>query len=132
MSARKRKGALLRAPLPPGVKRLREKFACSRYHTDTFGAPELRTWRVGGGVCRFQTRRPDLAKKLSQRRGARLVAWSVHGGYLRVFEEAIEPWRARELVRRFLKATNGAFFDLKRPLSRRKRLGVPKTARRVP
>jgi hypothetical protein len=132
MSARKRKGALRRAPLPPEVKRLREKFACSRYHTDTFGTPELRTWRVGGGVCRFQTRRPDLAKKLSQRRGARLVAWSVHGGYLRVFEEAIKPWRARDLVRRFLTATHGAFFDLKRPLSRRKRLGVSKTARRVP
>jgi hypothetical protein len=124
MSARKRKGALLRAPLPPGVKRLREKFACSRYHTDTFGTPELRTWRVGGGVCRFQTRRPDLAKKLSQRRGARLVAWSVHGGYLRVFEEAIEPWRARDLVRRYLTATNGAFSSRFEAPARRNLPGV--------
>jgi hypothetical protein len=76
-------------------------------------------WRVGPGTCRFQTRRPDFARKLSQRSGAGLVAWSVHGGYLRVFEERIEPWRARELVRRFVTATNGAFLDLKRPQSRR-------------
>jgi hypothetical protein len=87
---------------------------------DAYGTVELCTWPVGGGVCRFQTRNPTLAKKLSQRRGARLVAWSVHGGYLRVFEERIEPWRARDLVRRFLRATNGAFFDPKRPATRRK------------
>jgi hypothetical protein len=128
----KEKGALLHAPLPPGVKRLGEKFACSRYHRDTFGTPELCTWRVGGGVCRFQTRCPDLAKKLSQRRGASLVAWSVHGGYFRVFEETIEPWRAQRLVRRYVTATNGAFFHLKRLLSRRKRLGVSGAAGGVP
>ena len=69
----------------------------------------LRTWCVAPGVCRFQTSRPDLARKLSQRSGARLVAWSVSGGYLRIFQENIEPWRARDLVKRYLKAANGVF-----------------------
>jgi hypothetical protein len=132
MNARKRKSALLQAPLPPRVKRLGEKFACSRYDRDTFGTPELCTWRVGPRTCRFQTTRPDLARKLSQRSGARLVAWSVNGGYLRVFEETIEPWRAQRLVRRYVTATNGAFFHLKRLLSRRKRLGVSGVAGGVP
>jgi hypothetical protein len=75
----------------------------------TFGTEELCTWRVAPGVCRFQTTRPDFARKLSQRSGARLVSWSISGGYLRIFDESIEPWRARHLVKRYLKATNGAF-----------------------
>ena len=91
---------------------------------DTFGTPELCTWPIGPGSCRFQTRSPEFARKLSQRNGARLVAWSVEGDYLRVFQERIEPWRARQLVTRFLTPTNGAFFDLKRPLLRRKSRGV--------
>jgi hypothetical protein len=132
MSARKRKSALLDAPLPPRVKRLPEKFARNRCQSDTFGTPELCTWRVGAGTCRFQTTCPDLARKVSQRSGTRLVAWSVNGGYLRVFEETIEPWRAQRLVRRYVTATNGAFFDLKRPLSRRKRLRVSGAAGGVP
>jgi len=73
-----------------------------------FGSPELRTWRYEPGVCRFQTSSPEFARKLSQRSGARLVAWSVNR-YLRIFQENIEPWRARILVERYLKATNGAF-----------------------
>ena len=120
------------APVSPGIKLIslasREisarKQSASQLRTErngeSFGTPELCTWPVGGGLCRFQTRRPNLAKKLSQRRGTRLVAWSVTGGYLRVFQERIEPWRARDLVRRFLRATNGAFFDPKRPPARRK------------
>ena len=128
------------APVRPGIKLIpsadrnreisaREGRAARlrrKRNGETFGTPELSTWPVGGGVCRFQTRHPDIAKKLSQRRGARLVAYSVHGGYLRVFEERIEPWRARNLVRRFLRATNGAFFDLKRPPARRKSQGATK------
>ena len=92
----------------------------------TFGTAELCTWPVGAGICRFQTRNPVLAKKLSQRGGARLVVWSVHGGYLRIFEERIEPWRARDLVRRFLRATNGAFSDPKSPPARRKSVRATK------
>ena len=131
MSARKRKGAPLQAPIPvnsvarvvaqaPRRKRFTVKFSRNHCQSDTFGTPELCTWPVGPGTCRFQTRRPDCARKLSQRSGTRLVAWSVAGGYLRVFEETIEPWRARDLVKRFLMATNGAFSDLKRPPARRK------------
>jgi hypothetical protein len=75
----------------------------------TFGPPELCTWRYAPGICRFQTTWPKFARKLSQRRGASLVAWSVNKGYLRIFQEAIAPWRARRLVTRYLKAANGAF-----------------------
>jgi len=77
--------------------------------TDTFGIAELCTWPVGSGVCRFQTRSPEFARKLSQRDGAQLVGWSVIGDYLRIYQERIEPWRARDLVQRYLTATNGAF-----------------------
>jgi hypothetical protein len=70
---------------------------------------DLMWWRYAPGICRFQTPRPDLARKLGQRRNARLVMWSVLGPYLRVFEEGIEPWRASKLVKRYLRATNGAF-----------------------
>src|SRR5213595_242178 len=85
----------------------------------TFGNEELCAWRVAPGVCRFQTTRPDFARKLSQRSGARLVAWSVNGGYLRVFEETIEPWRAQRLVRRYTTPTNGAFSSRFEPPARR-------------
>ena len=80
-----------------------------RYHA--FGPPELCTWSYGSGVCRFQTNNPDIARKLSQRAGARLVADSFGREYLRIFQEEIEPWRARQVVIRYLKPTNGAFFD---------------------
>jgi len=92
--------------------------------SDTFGTPELCTWAVGPGTSRFQTRRPDFARKLSQRSGAGLVAWSVAGGYLRVFQERIEPWRARDLVKRFLTATNGAFSSRISSPARRRLPGV--------
>ena len=119
MSTPKANDASLHGPPPLRTGRLHKKPSRKLHSSDTFGTPELCMWRVGPGTCRFQTRRPDFARKLSQRSGAGLVAWSVHGGYLRVFEERIEPWRARELVRRFVTATNGAFLDLKRPQSRR-------------
>src|SRR5438270_12746655 len=75
----------------------------------TFGTDVLCTWRNGSGSCRFQTREPLFAKKLSKRRGARLVAWSVCGGYLRIFQERIAPWRARLLVSRYLESANEGF-----------------------
>jgi len=130
MRARKRKGALLHAPihvnstlslasLSPRGKRLPDKFTRNRHQSDTFGRPELCTWRFGPGTCRFQTTRPDFARKLSQRSGARLVAYSVGGGYLRVFEETIEPRRAQRLVRRYTTPTNGAFSSRFEPPARR-------------
>jgi hypothetical protein len=70
----------------------------------------LSWWRVRLGVCRIQTTSPGFARKLSQRSSARLVAWSVWGGYLRVFEERIRPWCAMSLVKRYLGPTNGTFF----------------------
>jgi hypothetical protein len=97
---------------------------------ETFGPPELCTWRYGAGVCRFQTTSPQFARKLSQRRAATLVAWSVNKGYLRIFQEKIEPWRARHLVRRYLKATNGALLDDVAPQMVRKTAG--RVVRREP
>jgi hypothetical protein len=86
----------------------------------TFGPLDLCTWRYAFGICRFQTTSPQFARKLSQRSGARLVAWSVNKGYLRIFEEEIEAWRARLLVTRYLKAANGAFSEgLAQPHARR-------------
>ena len=128
MSTPKANGASLHGPPSLRTGRLHKKPARKLHSSDTFGTPELCTWTVEPSTCRFQTRRPDFARKLSQRSGARLVAWSVHGGYLRIFEERIEPWRARELVKRFLTPTNGAFLDLKRPQSRRQSRGVSPTA----
>ena len=87
----------------------------------TFGPPELCTWRYTPGVCRFQTTEPRFARKLSQRSRARLVAWSVNKKYLRIFQEEIQPWRARRLVTRYLKAANEAF--LHAPKSQDTRLG---------
>jgi hypothetical protein len=75
----------------------------------TFGTSQLCLWRDAPGVCRFQTRNPAFARKLSQRSKACLVAYSVSGCYLRIFKESIKPWRARNLIERYLAPTNGAF-----------------------
>jgi hypothetical protein len=86
--------------------------------------PPLVCWQYVPGVCRFQTSSPIIARKLGQRNGARLVAWSVNGEYLRIFEERIDPWRARQLVKCYLKATNGAILARKSPPSRSTAAGV--------
>ena len=137
MRAQKRKGTLLHAPIPlssgsrlasrlPGIKR------SPKNGNKTFGNAELCTWRYAPGVCRFQTTRPDFARKLSQRSSARLVACTVSGGYLRVFEETIEPWRAQRLVTRYTTPTNGAFSSRIRAASARKTRDSINTAARVP
>jgi hypothetical protein len=84
MSAQEQNGALVRRAANDGLE------------------AALVWWQYGRGVCRFQTSSPEIARKLSQRSGARLIAWSVQGEYLRIFEEQIEPWRARHLVSRYL------------------------------
>jgi hypothetical protein len=103
----------------------------------TFGPSELCTWSVGAGICRFQTNQPRIARKLSQRSEAQLVAYSVHGGYLRIFQEKISPRAARKLVSRYLKGvgkvkesgtgdempTNARFSALISPLASRKSPG---------
>jgi hypothetical protein len=100
-----------------------EKHASRKYaaKVDTFGTIDLCAWSVAPGVFRFQTRWPDIAEKFRHRGSARLVASSVGGGYLRIFEEPMEPKRARDLVRRFLAVPNKPFFGRKGALSRRNR-----------
>jgi hypothetical protein len=88
-----------------------------------FGTSQLCVWRDAPGVCRFQTRNPAFARKLSQRSKACLVAYSVSGGYLRVFQERIKPWRAKSLVKRYLAPANVTFFNDALPLQRRKQAG---------
>src|SRR6266853_490992 len=70
---------------------------------ETFGPPELRVWRYCSGVCRIQTRSPVFARKLAQRSKARLVGYSVSGGYLRIFQEKMTIGRGRKLVARYVK-----------------------------
>jgi hypothetical protein len=94
----------------------------------TFGTSQLCAWRDAPGVCRFQTRNPAFACKLSQRSKACLVAYSVSGGYLRIFKESIKPWRARNLVERYLAPTNGAFFPDASPQDTQEAGGRVKTA----
>src|SRR5262245_42699945 len=94
----------------------------------TFGTSQLCVWRDAPGLCRFQTRNPAFARKLTQRSKARLVIWSVGGGYLRVFQEPIKPWRARNLVERYLAPTNGAFFPDASPQDTPEARGRVKTA----
>jgi hypothetical protein len=108
----------------------------------TFGNEQLCMWRVAPSICWFQTRRPHLARKLSQRSRAGLVAYSVHGGYLRVFQEKISPRSARKLVTRYLrikdittlsiKATNARFLGQNVTASTSKPAGRVKIAERVP
>jgi hypothetical protein len=105
---------------------------------DIFGTQELCTWPVGAGTSSFQTRCP----KLSQRSGARLVAWSINGGYLRIFKEKISPRSARKLVARYLrvkesatqpiKTTNARFLDQNATASASKAAGRVKIAEAIP
>jgi hypothetical protein len=92
---------------------------------DTFGTPELCAWLVGGGEYRFQTTSPEVARKFAQRKGARLVAWSLNGDYLRIYQERMGAGKARKLLKKYL---DGDFSlgkaSFKSPLSRRKSPGV--------
>jgi hypothetical protein len=92
----------------------------------TFGTSQLCVWRHAPRACRFQTRNPVFARKLSQRSKACLVAYSVSGGYLRVFEERIQPWRALALVRRYLAPANRAFCDAVTAPARPNQAGGPR------
>jgi hypothetical protein len=55
-------------------------------NSDTAGDALLCAWLVAPQVVWIQTRSAEYARKLSQRRDARLVARGVAGGYLRTFE----------------------------------------------
>jgi len=105
------------------IARLQEKQASRQCaaKADTFGNQDLCAWQVAPGVFWFQTRRSDIAEKFRYRSSARPVAYSVSGGYLRIFEEPMEPKRARDIVRRFLTVPNKPFFGQKGALSRQNR-----------
>ena len=64
------------------------------------GDRDLCAWRPEVGVWWVQTRNPDHARRLAQRRDGRLVARGVAGGFLRIFEFAKPAvWGARLLAR---------------------------------
>jgi len=66
----------------------------------TIGNRELSAWQVAPGVVWVQTRLPQFARKLEDRRDSRLVAHGVAGGYLRVFEFGHGmAWAARLIAR---------------------------------
>jgi hypothetical protein len=112
MSARRTKGAAAR------TQNVRGKA------NDTFGPPELCTWRVDANLCRFQTTSSNFARKLAKRQPARLVAWGVNG-FLRIFQEPMPLGRAVRLVERYLKAVNDTF------LARNATASASETARSI-
>jgi hypothetical protein len=72
---------------------------------ETIGGRELSAWQVAPGVVWVQTRSAVFARKLSQRRDARLVVRGVAGSYLRTFEFQHGLAWARRLIRRYLTKT---------------------------
>jgi hypothetical protein len=116
-----------RAPVKSALQKLTRK-ATLTTHVGQSNCAAMSWWRVSPGVCRFQTTLPRFARKLSQRSGARLVAWSVGRGYLRVYEERIQPCRAHSLVRRYLAPTNRTFCAAVDPSVRSKAGGRPEIA----
>lgn len=80
------------------------------------GNSEICGWKVAPGYFFVQTRCPDLARKLSRRSDTALVAYSVFGGYLRIYGiPAARPQFVRALLSRYLKVTNAPFSDVVAP-----------------
>jgi hypothetical protein len=65
-------------------------------------------WKVGHGRCWIQCRCPKSSKKLSKVKGAKLVAESFAGSYLRTWEVPWELRRSREWVIRSVRSIYGA------------------------
>jgi len=89
---------------------------------DATGARVPTCWKVAPGVVWIQVHQPDQARALARIAGGRRVAYSVAGPYLRTFEFArslgwAENWVCRQLSRET--GTNGAFFELAGPETRR-------------
>jgi hypothetical protein len=89
----------------------------------TYGPPELCTWPVGPGTSRFQTNSPEIARKLSKRSKARLVAWGINC-FLRIYQERMSRRQAISLVNRYRVSANSAFFDRNSLLAGQKSPGV--------
>ncbi len=83
----------------------------------TFGIEDLCTWHdpAEPGICVIQARRPDFARKLAKRSDTDLFRKGRAGDYLRIFRAKMEPWKARQLVNRYLKAANEGFSELAAP-----------------
>ena len=76
------------------------------------GDRDLCAWQPVRGVWWVQTRNPNHARRLAQRKDGRLVARGVAGGFLRTFEFAGRADWGAELLARYTaaeKATGGAF-----------------------
>jgi hypothetical protein len=77
----------------------------------TIGISEISAWQPSRGTIWIQTRLPQFARKLSQRRDCRLVVRGVSGGYLRTYEFHRDIAWAGRLIRRYtlgVIATNAA------------------------
>ena len=88
----------------------------------TVGDRELCAWQPGPGITWVQTRHPKHAKRLGQRRDARLVVVGVAGGYLKTFEFRHSMAWAVRLMARYtfsLKATNARLNRAAGPLPQR-------------
>jgi hypothetical protein len=82
--------------------------------SETFGDHLLCAWRTGPNSVRIQTKLPDHARRLSQRQDGRLVAFSVQGEYLRIFQFDHPIGWARRLIERYIRSgtpTNERFSD---------------------
>lgn len=55
-------------------------------------------WMVAEGDIRIQVHCPEQARRLSRMDDVRLVAWSVAGGYLRIFAANRPPRWGRNLI----------------------------------
>ena len=66
----------------------RQQTKADPFHTIRSCDRQTSAWQVERGVYWVQTRLPAIAEKLKKIKGARLVAYSVAGGYLRTYEIA--------------------------------------------
>jgi hypothetical protein len=139
VSARKRKGALLHAPipvnsvpslaaLPPEVKRFAAKFASNCFQSDTYGPPELCAWQVAPGVFWIQTTEPQFSRKLEKRQDVRRVEISGVNHFRRTFEVRGRWRKVRRIIARYLVSAGGQFSGDFQPKVASKTAGSIKTA----
>jgi hypothetical protein len=101
MRARKRKGALLHAPIPfnsaPSVA------------SQLPGFKLISWWLIAPGATRIQTRSALVAEQLRRLKDVRQVGESVAGGYLRLFDSGQPPGKLRKTLNRIERRIKGAF-----------------------
>ena len=68
-------------------------------------------WSVGGGVTRFQTRHPEIAKELRRLRQTHQVGEAVVGGYLILFDSTQRAAKLRRTLNRIERRVSGAFLS---------------------